>query len=162
MFRTRDFYLMKVYDTKGKYLGSINDIVVDFSNGKIRGFLISSFSVFSKKNFIDKDNIISLGDVVIVTKIEMFKGLTFNKIKYIDIVDSRNVMKGVLEDLIINKTDFGVKGIIISSGIIDTMFRGKEIILMSECILCDDFILYKGKNYIKLKTLPHNLGGKIS
>lgn len=48
-----------------------------------------------------------------------------------------------------------------SSGVIDTMFKGKEIILSSGCVLCEKFILYKGKEYIKLKTLPHNLGGKI-
>ena len=70
-------------------------------------------------------------------------------------------MKGVLEDLIIDKETLSIKGMIMSSGIIDTMFKGKEIILASGCILCEKFILYKGKEYIKLKTLPHNLGGAV-
>ena len=78
-----------------------------------------------------------------------------------DIVDYRNVMKGVLEDLIIDKHSLVIKGMVMSSGLIDTMFKGKEIILSSGCILCEKFILYKGKEYIKLKTLPHNLGGSI-
>ena len=125
MFKTRDFYLMKVYDTNGKYLGAISDIAIDFYEGIV-------------------------------------KGLTFNNIKFMDVVDNKNIMKGVLEDLIIDKGTFTIKGIIMSSGVIDTMFKGKEIILLSGCILCDNFILYKGKEYIKLKTLPHNLGGVIS
>ena len=161
MIKTRDFYLMKVYDTKGKCLGAINDIVIDFYKGKVEGFLISNLSIFSKKNFINKENIISFEDVMIVTKLEVYKGLSFNSIKYMDIIDSKNIMKGVLEDLIIDKKDLFIKGMVMSSGIIDTMFKGKEIILPSECILCDDFILYKGKEYIKLQTLPHNLGGRV-
>lgn len=161
MFKTRDFYLMKVYDTNGKYLGAISDLAIDFYNGDIKGFIISSLSIFSKKNFVRKESIISLEDVLIVDSVENYKGLTFNNIKFIDIVDSKNIMKGVLEDLIIDKETFSIKGMIMSSGIIDTMFKGKEIILASGCILCEKFILYKGKEYIKLKTLPHNLGGVV-
>lgn len=161
MFKTRDFYLMKVYDTNGKYLGAISDLAIDFYNGDIKGFIISSLSIFSKKNFVRKENIISLEDVLIVDSVENYKGLTFNNIKFIDIVDSKNIMKGVLEDLIIDKETLSIKGMIMSSGIIDTMFKGKEIILASGCILCEKFILYKGKEYIKLKTLPHNLGGAV-
>ncbi|MBC5623846.1 PRC-barrel domain-containing protein [Clostridium sp. NSJ-49] len=162
MFKTRDFYLMKVYDTNGKYLGEISDIAIDFYEGSIIGFIISSLSIFSKKNFIKKESILSLEDVLIVSSIESYKGLTFNNIKFMDVIDNKNVMKGVLEDLIIDKDTFTVKGMIISSGVIDTMFKGKEIILSSGCVLCEKFILYKGKDYIRLKTLPHNLGGIIS
>lgn len=161
MLKTRDFYLMKVYDTNGKYLGAISDIAIDFYEGEVKGFIISSLSIFSKKNFVGKENIISLEDVLIVLKVETYKGLTFNNIKYMDIVDYRNIMKGVLEDLIIDKHSLMIKGMVMSSGLIDTMFKGKEIILSSGCILCEKFILYKGKEYIKLKTLPHNLGGSI-
>lgn len=161
MFKTRDFYLMKVYDTNGRYLGAISDLAIDFYNGNIKGFIISSLSIFSKKNFVRKESIISLEDVLIVDSVENYKGLTFNNIKFIDIVDSKNIMKGVLEDLIIDKETLSIKGMIMSSGIIDTMFKGKEIILASGCILCEKFILYKGKEYIKLKTLPHNLGGAV-
>ena len=35
MFKTRDFYLMKVYNTNGKYLGAISDIALDFYEGCI-------------------------------------------------------------------------------------------------------------------------------
>lgn len=161
MFKTRDFYLMKVYNTNGKYLGAISDIAIDFYEGCIKGFIISSLSIFSKKNFVKKENIISLEDVIIVSCIESYRGLTFNNIKFMDVIDSKNIMKGVIEDLIIDKDTFMIKGMIMSSGVIDTMFKGKEIILSSGCILGEKFILYKGKEYIKLKTLPHNLGGKI-
>ena len=39
------------------------------------------------------------------------------------------------------------------------MFKGKEIITLKHCILYDDYILYKGNESIKLKSLPHDLGG---
>ena len=70
MFKTRDFYLMKVYDTNGKYLGAISDIAIDFYEGSIIGFIISSLSIFSKKNFIKKESILSLEDVLLVSSIE--------------------------------------------------------------------------------------------
>lgn len=150
---------MKVYDANGKYLGSINDIVINFYESKVEGFTYSNMSLFSKKNFIDIKNILSLEDLIVVSKVDVCKGLTFNSIKYMDIVDNNNIMKGVIEDLIIDKKDYSIKGIVMSSGVIDTMFRGKEIILPKGCILCEKFMLYKGTEYIKLKTLPHNLGG---
>ena len=39
------------------------------------------------------------------------------------------------------------------------MFKGKEIITLKHCVLYDNYILYNGNERIKLKTLPHNLGG---
>ena len=44
-------------------------------------------------------------------------------------------------------------------GRVDKMFKGKEIITLKHCILGDDYILYNGNERIKLKTLPHDLGG---
>lgn len=159
MLKTRDFYLMKVYDSKGKYLGIIKDISIDFYQAKICGFLISSFSLFNKKNYIPVEEILSIDKDMIVSKIDTFNGLLFNDIKYMDIIDNDNIMRGVLEDIVIDRNNYEIKGFVISSGIIDRMFKGKEIILPSNCILCEDFILYRGKECIKLKSLPHNLGG---
>ena len=35
MLKWRDFYLMKVYDSKNKYIGVIEDISIDFNKGTI-------------------------------------------------------------------------------------------------------------------------------
>ena len=41
------------------------------------------------------------------------------------------------------------------SGIFDRMFRGKEILLIKHCILCESYILYKENEGVVFKTLPH-------
>ncbi|NKF05948.1 PRC-barrel domain-containing protein [Clostridium gasigenes] len=157
MLKTRDFYLIKVYDIKGKYLGVIDDIAIDFYKGQVIGFFISNFSLFSKKNYIDKKEIISINEVVIVNTMTHYNGLSFKEIKDMDIMDNNNTMRGVLEDLIIEKKDLSIKGIIMSSGIFDKMLKGKEILLLKQCILGEDFILYSGNDAIRLQTLPHNI-----
>ena len=151
MFKWRDFYLMKVYDSKNKYIGVIEDISIDFNKGIIEGFTISPASIIRKHTFVSSESITSIDKVM--------KGLKFKEIKFLDIINEKKVLIGVLEDLIIDKEKFSIKGLIISSGIFDKMFKGKEIITLKHCVLCDDYILYKGSERIKLKTLPHDLGG---
>ena len=159
MFKWRDFYLMKVYDSKNKYIGVVEDVSIDFNKGIIEGFTISPASIIKKHTFVSSDTIVSIDKVMRIKETSKFKGLKFKEIKFIDIINANNKLIGVLEDLIIDKEEFSIKGLIISSGIFDKMFKGKEIITLKHCILCDDYILYNGNERIKLKTLPHNLGG---
>ena len=156
MIKSKDFYLLKVYDTKGRYLGTVEDIYIDFYNEKVEGFCISNFFKFSKKNFVKKEDIISMEEVIIAKSLSFRVGIPFKNIKYMDIKDNKNVMKGVLEELIIEKEDFSIKGLIMSSGIFDKMFKGKEILLLKKCILGEDFILYQGSEEVRLKSLPRN------
>lgn len=155
MIKTKDFYLVRAYDVKGKYLGVIDDICIDFFNSKVAGFFISNFALFSKKNYIKVEDVVSLEEVLIATNISHSNGLCFKEIKDMDIVDKRNIMKGVLEDLIIEKKDLSIKGLIMSSGIFDKIIIGKEILLLSQCKLGEDFILYEGNDTVRLKSLPH-------
>ena len=159
MFKWRDFYLMKVYDSKNKYIGVVEDVSIDFNKGIIEGFTISPASIIKKHTFVSSDAIVTIDKVMRIKETSKFKGLKFKEIKFIDIINANNKLIGVLEDLIIDKEEFSIKGLIISSGIFDKMFKGKEIITLKHCILCDDYILYNGNERIKLKTLPHNLGG---
>ena len=159
MVKWRNFYLMKIYDSKNKYIGVVDDISIDFYNGVVKGFTISPASIIKKHTFVSSDAIVSIDKVMRIKETSKFKGLKFKEIKFIDIINANNKLIGVLEDLIIDKEEFSIKGLIISSGIFDKMFKGKEIITLKHCILCDDYILYNGNERIKLKTLPHNLGG---
>ena len=159
MFKWRDFYLMKVYDSKNKYIGVVEEVSIDFNKGIIEGFTISPASIIKKHTFVSSDAIVSIDKVMRIKETSKFKGLKFKEIKFIDIINANNKLIGVLEDLIIDKEEFSIKGLIISSGIFDKMFKGKEIITLKHCILCDNYILYNGNERIKLKTLPHNLGG---
>ena len=154
MLKTKDFYLLKVFDIRGKYLGVIEDIYIDFNKGRIQGFLISNYLLFNKRNFIKINDIISIEDVIIIKELNKKEGISFKTIKDMDVKDRNNIIKGVLEDIIIEEKDFSIKGLIISSGIFDRIIRGKEILLPKDCILGEDFILYFGSNEVKFQSMP--------
>lgn len=159
MFKTRDFYLMKVFDIKGKYVGLVSDLNIDFYNGRVLGLFVSNYKPFSKRNYVPVEGIISFGDVITANEVIESKGLAFRKLQYMDIYDMNNIMKGILEDILIDTKDFSIKGLIVSSGVFDKMLKGKEILLIQNCILGDESILYKGSSNIVLQSLPHNVGG---
>lgn len=157
MFKTRDFYFKKVYSITGKKIGSIEDLFIDFYLGKVIGFKISNSIFFSKKNYIDIQNIIDIGEDFVISSIRKGEGLTFKEIKYMEVIDNARNVKGVVEDIIIDDDDYSIKAIIISSGIIDKMIKGKEIIITSRCILGEKYILYTGNDGISFKSMPHNM-----
>jgi len=137
MFKTRDFYFKKVYDIKGKKIGIIEDLYIDFYLGKVVGFKVSNSILFSKKNYVDMQDIID--------------------IKYMEIIDTLSNIKGVLEDIVIDIQDYSIKAIVISSGLIDKMIKGKQIILLNRCILGEKYILYTGNEGVSFKSMPHNM-----
>ena len=95
MFKTRDFYFKKVYNVKGKRIGIIEDLYIDFYLGKIVGFKVSNSTLFSKKNYLDMQDIIDIGEDVIVNSIRQGEGLTFKEIKYMEVIDTLSNIKGV-------------------------------------------------------------------
>ena len=157
MFKTRDFYLKKVYNVEGKKIGTIEDLYIDFYLGKILGFKISNHVLFSKKDYVAMEDVIDIGEDVIINDIKKDNGLEFKEIKDMEVIDTLGSVKGVLEDLIIDKQDYSIKGIVISSGLIDKMIKGKEIILLNRCILGEKYILYTGNEGVLFKSMPHNI-----
>lgn len=157
MFKTRDFYLKKVYSVEGKKIGVIEDLYIDFYYGKVIGFEVSNHSLFSKKNYVNIGDVIDIGDDMIISSINRGTGLKFKQIKDMDIIDTLGNVKGVLEDLIIDTQDYSIKGIVITSGLLDKMIKGKEIILINRCILGEKYILYTGNDGILFKSMPHNM-----
>lgn len=157
MFKSKDFYLKTIYDNKGKKLGVIEDICLDFYNGKITGFKSSSSGLLSKNSYIDIEDIIEIGESIIVYKTSEEMGLELKSLKNMNVIDVNGFIKGILEDIIIDEYDYTINGIVISSGIIDRLIKGKEILLLDECILGEEYILYTGKNNVSFKTMPHNM-----
>ena len=82
MFKTRDFYFKKVFDIRGKKIGIIEDLYIDFYMGKVVGFKVSNSMLFSKKNYVEMQGIIDIGEDVIIDSIKKGDGLTFKEIKY--------------------------------------------------------------------------------
>ena len=87
-------------------------------------------------------------------------GLGLKSLKNIEVVDINGIVKGVFEDIIVDEYSYLIKGIVISSGLIDRLIKGKEILLLEQCILGDEYILYNGKDNIMFKSIPHNLESK--
>ncbi|MGL5151089.1 MAG: PRC-barrel domain-containing protein [Clostridium sp.] len=158
MLRSKDFYLKAVFNEKGKRLGVVEDLYIDFHNGKVLGFEVSSYSFFSKRNYIDIKDVIVFDDEIITKDIKVNGGLRLNEIKGMDIIDRRSNMKGVVEDIVIDKNSYDIKGLIMSAGIIERILRGKDILLLNECVLCENYILYYGNDGITFKTIPHSVG----
>lgn len=157
MFKTRDFYFKKVYNIKGKKIGIIEDLYIDFYQGKVVGFKISNSMLFSKNNYVDIEDIIDIGEDLIISSIRKGEGLAFKELKYMEVIDTLSNVKGVLEDIIIDIQDYSIKAIVISSGLVDKMIKGKQIILLDRCILGEKYILYTGNEGVLFKSLPHTM-----
>ena len=157
MLRSKDFYLKKVYKTDGKKVGIVEDLCIDFFNAKLVGFKVSTKNLFSKKNYVDKEDVILLGENIIIKEVEEKIGLYFEKIKDMEVIDVKGKIRGTVEDLIIDSENYEIRGIIVSSGLIDKMIRGKQIFLLNDCILGEEYILYKKEENISFKIMPHNI-----
>jgi uncharacterized protein YrrD len=157
MFKTRDFYFKKVYNINGKRIGIIEDLYIDFFEGKVVGFKVSNSMLFSKNNYVDIEDVIDIGEDIIVSSIRKGEGLVFKEIKYLEVIDTLSNIKGVLEDIIIDIEDYSIKAIVISSGLVDKMIKGKQIILLDRCILGEKYILYTGNEGVLFKSLPHTM-----
>lgn len=160
MFKSKDFYLKNIYDNKGKNLGLIDDIYIDFYNSKMVGFKSSKSGFFSKKDYIDIKDVIDIGEDIIVYEMKKGSGLRFREIKNMKVFDMKGEFKGVVEDMVIEPYTYAIKGIVVSSGLIDRLTKGKEILLLDKCILGDKDILYTGTSSILFKTMPHKLEDK--
>ena len=157
MLRSKDFYLKKVYKTDGKKVGIVEDLCIDFFNAKLVGFKVSTNNIFSKKNYVAKEDFISLGESIIIKEVEEKRGLYFEEIKDMEVIDLNGKIRGTVEDLIIDSENYDIRGIIVSSGLIDKMIKGKQIFLLNDCILGEEYILYRKEENILFKIMPNNM-----
>ncbi|MCY6959426.1 PRC-barrel domain-containing protein [Clostridium brassicae] len=160
MYRSKDFLLMEVLNTKGKKIGFINDILIDFSKGYIEGFSVCCSNLLNKNMSILKEDIISFNENIIVAKSVKEEKLRFFKLKGMEVIDRHGNDMGVMEDIIFDDYSFKIYGLIISRGLINNFIKGKKIFLIKQLLLGDKDILYYGdETKIKFKTMPHNITG---
>ncbi|WP_027634105.1 PRC-barrel domain-containing protein [Clostridium hydrogeniformans] len=159
MFRTKEFQYMKVETPKGKYLGFVKDIAIDYNNKTVIGFKISTPSIFSKEMYVLREDIICINERIIASRIVNSKYLCFNDIKFLDVITTRGCILGILEEVIIDPMDFSIKALVISLGFINKIIKGKELILIKDTILGDHNILYNPRENIKLFSIPHKIIG---
>ena len=157
MYRSKDFYLKNIYKKNGKKIGTVKDIYIDFYRGEVKGLKVNSYSIFDKKNYVKIEDIISLDEDIIVDNAIEGNGLKLSEIKGLDVVDKSGSLRGVVEDILIDENEFKIKGLVISTGIIEKMIKGKEVILINRSVLGDDYILYLGDPNVVMKNIPHEI-----
>ncbi|EJO5348036.1 PRC-barrel domain-containing protein [Clostridium botulinum] len=142
MYRSKYFKYMNVYYSNGKKAGFIKDILLDFNEEKIIGFLVSSYKILNKNNIVLIENIISINKNMVIKKLERGNYLSFKDIKHLEVVDIDGGLLGVIEDIIIDEDIFKIAAIIISMGFLNNFIKGKKLISPNEIILGEKNLLY--------------------
>jgi uncharacterized protein YrrD len=159
MFRTRDFIMMDVSDVKGKRIGFIKDILINFSEGVVTGFLISPYNLFVRSTYVVSQDIVSFGRTMIIKTTTNETQLKLRNFIGMEVIDARGNILGIFEDIIFSY-DYRVKGLVISSGFINKLLKGKRIVLISEILVGDDSIIYMGNSQkVSMVSMPHRLIG---
>lgn len=160
MYRSKDFLLMEVVDIKGEKIGFIKDILIDFNEGFVIGFSISSYNLFHKNVNVLKKDIISFNNNMIIKKNLREERLKFFTLKGIDVLDRYGNVIGIMEDIIFDNFSFQIIGVVVSKGLIANFINGKKIFLIKELILGEKNILYYGESSkMNFKTMPHDIVG---
>lgn len=158
MFRTKDFLLMDVVDIRGKKIGFINDIIVDFSTGEVKGFVISSYRFLQKSLNVLKEDIVSFNKSMVVSKFVKRNYFTFSKIKNMDIINRYGEILGMAEDILFHEFSFKIHGIVVSTGFIKNLLVGKKILLTNTIIIGEESILnFSNKSNMNFISVPHKL-----
>ena len=110
-----------------------------------------------KNDYVDIKDIIQIDEEILMKKVSEIKGIRFSDIRDMEVIDRLGNSKGVVEDLLIEEESYDIKGIILNSGIIDTLLKGKEVILINNSVLGEEYILYLGQPNIVFKNIPHEI-----
>lgn len=157
MYRIKDFFYKTVYDIRGKKIGSVRDIFIDFYKGKVKGLSIGGELLKSKKNYIPINEVVNIDDDILVESCVRGEGLKISEIIGMEVIGIYGTIRGVMEDVLISEDDYSIKGIIISAGIIDKLIYGREVILINKSILGEDCILYLGDPNVIVKNIPREM-----
>lgn len=155
MYRSRDFFMKKIFDLKGDKLGMVKDLFINYNIGKVEGFKISNYSFMNKKNYISVDDIVDINNQIIVKKAKKGDGLSLSDIKNMDVIDTEGNLKGTVEDVLIDIKTYEIKALVVYSGMIDKFIKGKEIILINRTILGEDYILFMENKSISMVNIPN-------
>ncbi|MGH4051360.1 MAG: PRC-barrel domain-containing protein [Clostridium sp.] len=157
MFKSKDFIFMDVVSAQGTKIGFIRDLLVDFNEGNVIGFLISPYKFFHRNLIVLKEDIIYFNKNMVVKKVGKDKHLCLHSFINMDVIDKSSNVFGMVEDITFTCDTFKIKGVIISSGFVTNLIRGKRIMLISELILGEENLLYTPRlNEYSFKSMPHN------
>lgn len=157
MYRKKDFLLMEVYNENDKRIGFIKDVLVQLSEEKVLGFVLTSYNLFKGCTHVLKEDIIYFQENMKVRKESKGEEEHFSNIKSKYVIDEMGSILGFIEDIVFTE-DFKINGIIISTGYISNFLYGKKIVLPKDLRVLEDKIIYKNKkSKINFTSLPNNI-----
>lgn len=158
MYRKKDFILMDVLDTKGRKLGYIRDIIVDFNQGRVLGFIINPSRIFNKNVNILKKDIVYFNQNMIVKNTSKGNFLKFTDINNMDVVDKYGNIIGIAEDIIFKENSFKIEAIVVTTGLLKSFIKGKRVVLSRNIIFGDKNLLYYcDDRKLDFYCLPHKI-----
>lgn len=158
MYRSKDFILMDVINLKGRKVGFVKDILIDFHKGYVIGFCISPYKIFGKSLFVLMEDILSFNSNMVIKNTSSGVGFKISQIKGMDVIDNKGNILGMVEDIIFKDNEFSLSGIVVSRGFIRNLIYGKKIYLMQDLILGDKNIAYLGdEGKITFVTMAHEV-----
>lgn len=156
MYRTRDFIFKDVVNLSGNLLGFISDIILNFNDKRVQGFVVTSNSLFKKSLNIFLEDVVSFSSILVVTSTNRKKLLQFSDIKAMNVVDKKGHLIGIVEDILFHKKTFLIKAIILSVGFINNFIDGKKVLLIDDLILGEKNLLYRGESEnLKFSNSPY-------
>ncbi|MEW9096166.1 MAG: PRC-barrel domain-containing protein [Clostridiaceae bacterium] len=158
MYRKKDFLFMDVFDIKGKNIGCIKDLLIDFNKGEVIGFSIISYKIFQSSQYVLKEDIISFNKYMVVSKCRKGSLTQLSHIRLMDVIDLNGNIIGTLEDLILEGKNFIINGVVLWTGYLTSLIYGKKVLLVKDMLLGDDSILYFGnKDTLSFSNIPNTL-----
>jgi len=146
LYKTRDFIFKDVVNLSGNLLGFISDIILNFNDKRVQGFVVTPNSLFKKSLNIFLEDVVSFSSILVVTSINRKKSLQFGDIKGMNVVDKKGHLIGIVEDMLFHKKTFLIKALILSVGFISNFIDGKKVLLMDDLILGEKNLLYRGES----------------
>lgn len=159
MRRWKDFKHLDIYNLHNKKMGFSKDIIIDFHKWKLIGILMSTSSLFSKKNGFLKDKILNADfekGKITIKDMEIIQGEAFSKVKGTEVIDNTQCIVGILDDLLIDK-NYKIKAILISRGIIMNFIEGKRVALTEDLKFHSKYIILNKNIEDTLISMPHSV-----
>lgn len=141
IYRTSDFYLMEVRDVFGQYLGYINGVNLNINEKIVDGFSLCCKGIKNEMKKIDTRDVITFNEVMIISDKSKNTGMTFNKIRGMEVYDLQSNLLGKVEEIYFDFIHYKIMAIILGTGFFRDIFKGKQVLLMNNLIVGDDNIL---------------------
>ncbi|MDD3839936.1 MAG: PRC-barrel domain-containing protein [Clostridia bacterium] len=144
----------------GKVVGIVKDVVFLVGETKISGLFIENRDMFKKTFFIDGEDIISIGNNIILIKsidnliIDMDKSVfTNNKVLGLKVITDKGEELGIVHDVLINEQDYNVEAYKISSNFFDDIYNGMSTLSVDcQIMFGEDVIIVSDKNDLTSQT----------